>query len=289
MKVRTLYILIAVTGLLSVGILTMFLTRVKTRTDSYKIIFPSIDDIHRDNWVKLAEKKIFFGHQSVGYNIVDGITDIMNERDYIKLNIIEAREPADFDRPVFAHSQVGMNTKPFSKIERFKEIMDSGVASKVDIAFFKFCYVDIMRDSNPREIFEGYNAAMQELKERYPKVKFLHITVPVHSVPKGTKRNLKHTVKLLIGRPGFLEDNIMRRRYNDLLRDAYSKTGALFDLALIESVNTSGLSCHVMKGAEKVRVMSPEYTEDGGHLNSLGRKRAAEQLLICLVEMVSPS
>ena len=289
MKVRSLQIFIAVAAFSAVGILTMVITRMKTRTDANKITLPSIDDVPKEYWAKLAEKKIFFGHQSVGYNIIGGITDIINERDYIKLNVIEAREPAAFDQPVFAHSQVGMNTDPFSKIKRFGEIMDAGVGSKADIAFFKFCYVDIMRDSDPQEIFDGYSAVMEELKDRYPNVKFLHVTVPIRSAPKGAKKNLKQTVKLLIGRPGFWEDNMMRRRYNDLLNDVYSKTGPFFDLALIESVNAGGFRCHAVKGAEKVYVMAPEYTEDGGHLNSEGRKKVAEQLLIILAEMASRS
>ncbi|MBN2592438.1 MAG: hypothetical protein JXA81_02940 [Sedimentisphaerales bacterium] len=267
----------------------MAVTRIKTRTDSNKITLPLIDDVQAEHWAKLAQKKIFFGHQSVGYNIIDGITDIVNERDYIKLNIVEAREPAAFDRPVFAHSQVGMNTEPFSKIERFVEIMDAGVGGKVDIAFFKFCYVDIMRDSDPREIFDGYSAAMEELTKRYPNTKFLHVTVPIRSVPKGAKRRLKQTVKLLIGRPGFVEDNMMRLNYNDLLNNANSKTGLFFDLAHVETVNSSGFRCYARKGAEKVSALAPEYTEDGGHLNNLGRKKVAEQLLIILAEIASRS
>jgi hypothetical protein len=289
MKVRALQVFITIAAFLAVGILIMLVSRIKTRTDSNKITLPSIDDVPGEHWAKLAEKKIFFGHQSVGYNIIDGITDIINERDYIKLNIIEARESSAFEQPVLAHSQVGMNTKPFSKIKRFVEIMDSGVGSKVDIAFFKFCYVDIMRDSNPQEIFDGYSAAMEELKDRYPNTKFLHVTVPIRSVPKGAKRYLKQTVKLIIGKPGFFEDNMMRRSYNELLKDAYSKTEALFDLAMIEFVNTSGFRCHAIKGAEKVWVMAPEYTDDGGHLNSLGRRKVAEQLLIILSETAGRS
>lgn len=289
MKIRALQVLIIIAAFLAVGIFTMVVTRIKTRTYSDKITLPSIDNVPREYWAKLGEKKIFFGHQSVGYNIIDGITDIMNERDYVKLNVIEAREPSAFDQPVFAHSQVGMNTKPFSKIERFVEIMDSGVGSKVDMAFFKFCYVDIMRDSNPQEIFDGYRTALDGLKDRYPDTKFLHVTIPIRSVPKGAKKYLKQTVKLLIGKPGFFEDNMMRRNYNDLLNKNYSKTGFLFDLARIESVNEKGFGCYAQKGAEKVYVMAPEYTEDGGHLNNQGRKTVAEQLLIILAEIASRS
>jgi hypothetical protein len=289
MKLRVLYILVAAAGLLAVGTLTMVMTKIKTRIDTDKITLSSIDDVPGEYWAKLADKKIFFGHQSVGYNIIDGIKDIINERDYIKLDVIEAREPAAFDHPVFAHSQVGMNTEPFSKIKSFEEIMDSGVGSKVDIAFFKFCYVDIMRGSDPRKIFDGYKAALEELKNRYPNTKFLHVTVPIRSVPKDIKKSLKQSVKLLIGKPGFFENNMMRQNYSELLKNAYSKTEPFFDLALIESVNTNGFKCHVSKGSEKVCVMAPEYTEDGGHLNSIGSKKVAEQLLIILAEMASRS
>ena len=289
MKLRALQVFIIITAFLAVGIFIMVVTRIKTRTSPDKITLSSIDDVPREYWVKLAEKKIFFGHQSVGYNIIDGIADILNERDYIKLNIIETREPSAFDQPVLAHSQVGMNTKPFSKIKRFVEIMDSGVGSKVDIAFFKFCYVDIMRYSNPQEIFDGYRTALDVLNDRYPNTKFIHMTVPIRSMPKGTKKYLKQTVKLLIGKPGFFEDNMMRRNYNDLLNKNYSKTGFLFALAHIESVDAKGLGYYAQKGMEKVYVMAPEYTEDGGHLNSLGRKKVAEQLLIILAEIASSS
>jgi hypothetical protein len=289
MKFRALQVFIIITAFLAVGIYTMVVTRIKTRTYPDKITLPSIDDVPREYWVKLAEKSIFFGHQSVGYNIIDGITDILNEHDYIKLNIIEAREPFAFKQPFFAHSHVGMNTKPFSKIKRFVEIMDSGVGSNVDIAFFKFCYVDIMRDSNPQEVFDGYCNAMDVMKDRYPNTKFLHVTVPIRSVPRGAKRYLKQTVKLLISKPGFFEDNMMRQNYNNLLRNAYSKTGLFFDLAHVEAVNSSGFGCYAQKGTEKVYVMAPEYTKDGGHLNSLGSTKAAEQILIILAEIANRS
>ena len=173
--------------------------------------------------------------------------------------------------------------------KRFTEIMESGVGSAVDIGFFKFCYVDIMRDCDPQRIFDDYSTAMEELTEKYPDVKFMHVTVPIRSIPKQAKRYLKQTIKLLIGKPGFFEDNIVRHNYNNLLRNAYSKTGLFFDLAFIESVNINGFGCYALKRDEKVAVMAPEYTEDAGHLNSLGRKKAAEQLLIKLAETASHS
>lgn len=268
--------------ILIAGDVTVSSAEMKIRTESNNIKLPSIEDVPRDSWAKLAGKKIFFGHQSVGYNIVDGITDIIKEREYIKLDIAETRGPAGFDKPVFAHAQVGRNTDPTSKIESFRKVMDTGVGGKVDIAFFKFCYVDIMRDSDPQEILDSYSAVINDLKDRYPETRFLHVTVPVCSPSKGFKRNIKQSIRLLIGKPGVLDDNIMRQRYNELLKEAYSKIEPVFDLALAETIKPDGFECYVAKGMEKVYVMAREYTDDGGHLNSRGRKKVAEQLLITL-------
>lgn len=286
-KINICYIFIAVSVVLTIGVTTMFCTRIKTKEDTNRIMLPSIDNVPQEYWVKLAEKKIFFGHKSVGYNIIDGIKDILSECEQIKLNIVEARDPAEFDLPIFAHSQVGSNTDPVSKIEGFTSIMDAGVGNKVDIAFFKLCYIDIMRDSDPQKILDRYSAAIEDLEGRYPRTRFLHVSTPIRSVPKGAKGNLKQFVKLLIGKPGVLDDNVTRLRYNKSLNDAYYETGSVFDLALIESVRPDGLRCYAAKGAERVYVMAPEYTEDGGHLNHLGRKKVAEQLLIILAEMAN--
>lgn len=279
------YVLAVLSVVLIIGVIMMSVLKIRTKIDTNKITLLSIDNIPGESWGKLAKKKIYFGHQSVGYNIIDGMMNIMNGRDDIKLNIVESCEPSEFDMPVFAHSQVGRNMDPASKIKGFVDIMDAGVGKKADIAFFKFCYIDIMRDSDPQKIFNLYREALEDLKARYPDTQFLHVTIPLRSTPKGIERNLKQSVKLLIGKPGVLDDNIKRERYNELLRNAYSKTELLFDLALIETVNPDGFRCYATKGEKKIHVMVPEYTEDGGHLNNLGKKKIAEQMLISLAQM----
>jgi len=287
LKIR--HIVIAAVFLLIVGASPMFFLGTRVKIDTEKITLRSIDDVPKEYWIKLAEKRIFFGHKSVGANIVDGINNVIKQHDYIKLNIIETSNPADFRQPIFAHSSVGRNTEPDSKIESFRDIMNSGVGEKVDIAFFKFCFVDVRRDAKPREILDDYKALMQDMEGRYPQTRFLHVTIPLTSGPRGVKGRSKEYVKLLIGRPrtGDLDANAMRQNYNTLLNDAYSETRDVFDLALIESVNPSGLGCYSDKGTQKVPVLAPEYTEDGGHLNDQGSRKVAEQLLITLAEVAN--
>ncbi len=259
----------------------------RTETNIDRIMLPAAEKVSQDCWQSLARSKIFFGHQSVGYNIVDGIEDILHYHGYINLNLVETRDPGQFGRPIFAHSRIGRNTDPISKIRNFEEILDSGVGDRVDIAFFKFCYVDIFRDSDPAEILDNYVAALDRLKNRYPRTKFLHVTVPIRSLPKSAFGGLKQSVKALMGKPGVLDDNVVRDRYNRLLADAYNGIEPLFDLALAESVGPSGLRCHADKEPQNVCVMVPEYTDDGGHLNAVGRRRVAEQLLVTLAEVVN--
>ena len=44
-----------------------------------KVSFPSIKDVPAEKWKRLSQKKIYFGHQSVGNNIINGIEDLMRE------------------------------------------------------------------------------------------------------------------------------------------------------------------------------------------------------------------
>ncbi len=258
----------------------------QTLTGTDKIVLPSIADVPRNSWEQLSRLRVFFGHQSVGYNIIDGIADVMNERREIGLNVIETCDPQQFSKPVFAHARVGRNTDPLSKIQGFRDILSSGVGDNCDIAFLKFCYVDITRNSDPQEIFDVYSRTVEELRGRYGRTSFLHVTVPLRSRPKGMMPNLKQSIKSFVRRPGALEDNAARDRYNRLLADACAEGEPFFDLALAESTTPEGSMCHVGRGAAKVGFMVSQYTDDGGHLNSLGRKRAAEQLLITLARMV---
>ncbi len=51
--------------------------------------FASIKDVPESAWKNLSEKRIFFGHQSVGFNIINGIKDIIKENPKVKLTIVK--------------------------------------------------------------------------------------------------------------------------------------------------------------------------------------------------------
>jgi hypothetical protein len=245
--------------------------------------FPKIKDVPESAWKKLSQKKIYFGHQSVGFNIMDGITDLMKENPQIKLNIVETSNQADFKVGIFAHSRVGKNRDCKSKNNELMDFMRKGIGKKADLAFFKYCYVDITARTDIDKTFDEYKKTMTVMKNEYPSATFIHITTPLVSLkPTG----LKAWIKKIIGRfDGNVEDNIKRNKFNERMRKEFGKKDHMFDLATIESTYPDGKRCTFNKDGKTHYAMVPTYTNDGGHLNELGRKVVAQQLLIFLAEL----
>lgn len=234
--------------------------------------------VSKDTLEALGNKKIFFGHQSVGYNIIDGIGIVMQKNNAVKLNIKETKEMNDFGRPIFAHYCVGKNKDPFSKINDFKAIMDSGIGNVVDVAFFKLCYVDITKDTNVEEILKFYIESISYLKSRYPSIDFIHFTVPLRVEPQGLSVFVKRLLGISLEDD---EDNIMRHKFNNGLKSKIDNK-QIFDIAYFESVDSKGLGKFFMSKGYRYPVLAPCYTTDGGHLNNSGKKIIAEKLLLFL-------
>ena len=102
-----------------------------------RLAFNKLEDIPASAWKKLGEKKIFFGHQSVGNNIIKGIKDILKDNPNIDFNIMEISEPVELKEGVFAHTNnLGKNEDPQSKITAFANYLENGMGNNTDLAFF---------------------------------------------------------------------------------------------------------------------------------------------------------
>lgn len=242
--------------------------------------FPQIKDVSPELWKKLSQKKIYFGHQSVGFNIIDGIRDVMKENPQIKLNIMQTSDPSDFNGAIFGHATVGQNMDPESKIDSFSALMEKGIGDKVDIAFFKFCYVDIRADSNPEKVYNLYLEAISKLEKEYSSTIFIHVTSPLKELQTGPKA----LIKKVLGKPlsGY-SGNVKRNEFNQLLGKNFQ--GRVFDLAKIESTFPDGTRSSFSNNGNIYYSLVPEYSNDGGHLNEKGRKIVAEQFLIFLANL----
>lgn len=245
--------------------------------------FSRISEVPNEAWKKLADKKFYFGHQSVGKNILDGISDIMSLNHDIKIKIMETTDPGELEKGVFGHSRIGANSDPVKKLNDFAALMESGIGEKVDFAFVKFCYLDINKDTNVEKLFDVYKDTLDRLQKRFPKTTFIHFTSPL-TVSKIT---WKTKLKKLMGSKDIWEynDNIKRNQYNTLLKSYYTSKQPVFDIAQLEATKGDGGKYQFEFNGASFYYLAPEYTYDGGHLNELGRKKISEQLLLMILNL----
>jgi hypothetical protein len=257
-----------------------------TTMKSETFILPSLRDVPETAWQQLSQKRIYFGHQSLGGNIIGGIRKLMMSHPTIKLNIVETEDPGAFAQPVFAHSSIGKNSYPESKVIAFRDLMQSGIGDKADIAFFKFCFWDIRQRTDIQGLFEKYTQTLSALKTAYPKTTFIHVTIPLMSFPNGLKAKIKRALNKPIE---WDVDNIKRNDLNHLILKEYGGKEPVFDIAMVESTVPDNTRIAFAGNGENYYVLASEYTYDGGHLNDEGSRRVAEQLLIMLTRMTRSS
>lgn len=216
-----------------------------------------------DQLAQVADLKMFFGHMSVGRNIMSGMGDVYGAKGIELPEIVEIApgEVPDLSGDgVLVHALIGENYYPLGKLENFDATLRAGLADKVDVALLKFCYVDVRPGTDVDALFAKYQETMDSLERDYPNVRFVHATVPLTVGPHGIKGHLKILLKG--------DHNVEREKYNELMRAAYGPD-QLFDLAALESEAPDG---------SITPELYPGYTSDGEHLNDTGSALAAVEL-----------
>lgn len=241
----------------------------------------TIPELNLETIQKLESMAIYFGHHSVGNNIVGGLNDILSEIEGNKIRVVLTISPGDIKAGVFAHSPVGKNFDPGSKDAEFaKNVIDITKLAKIDVAFYKYCYVDIQHDTDVETLFNSYKSNYEELAVAKPDVKFIHLTTPLTVVQKGPRA----WVKKILGRPiGGYAENIKRGEFNELLRKTYGSSGLVFDLAKLESTHTDGSRETFSVAGQKYEALIDGYASDGRHLNESGSRYIARELLLFII------
>lgn len=237
----------------------------------------SLGEVQDSAWTALAATRIYFGHQSVGDNIMQGVSDLVAADPKLGLRVLTAA-PAD-SGGAFVHGMIGRNGEPALKTDDFARIVAAGEAGPVQIAIHKYCYADIIDTTDAEAVFRHYREAMQRLRAERPGVTFVHVTSPVVRVQSGPRATLK---RLMGQAPGRYASNFKREVFNELMRKEYGGREPLFDLAAAESTRPDGTREVITLGGKKAYALYPGYTDDGSHLNEAGRRRVAEELLVML-------
>ena len=218
-----------------------------------------------------GEIRAFFGHQSVGHNILDGVL-----RNYPNAKII-VYDPleADHQQNGLFHRKIGQNGNPRSKVVEFVECLRNS-ATPFDVALMKFCYADIVAETDVKRVFADYQVAIDELSSDIPSTRILHCTVPLRTVRLG----IRSIVKRALARPvAAIEDNWRREALNDLIRNTFSRSGRVFDLAALEATSPDGSKCTTRYRSNRIPALDPQYSNDGGHLNSRGQTYVARKFV----------
>ena len=221
---------------------------------------------------RLSKLKVYFGHQSVGGNLLDGLRQISEEQG-VAVSIKEVQKAADVKIPEVAHVFVAENRDPLGKLAAFNRALDGG---GVDVAMVKFCYVDFAPDTNSSDLFRRYQETINALRLKNPHTVFVHATTPLTTVQTGYKATLK---KLMGHAPYGVEENMRRNEYNNLLRSTYQGKEPIFDIANFEATGADGAPLAYDWNGMKVPYLNPAYTSDGGHLNNLARRKAAREMV----------
>ncbi len=233
-----------------------------------------------DNLKIIEKSKIYFGHQSVGFNIMDGLTDLIKEAGNDNISILETDGKQKLPEFYFAHSRVGKNTEPNTKCDVFADVLKEDFAQKLDFAFLKFCYVDMRREDNPQTVFEYYKSTIDSIKKKYPDLSIAHVTIPLTTIQTGWKVPFKKMFGKTLG--GHIE-NMKRIQFNEILKIHY-KDDPIFDLSKVESTYPDGSRESFEYEGKSYFALVPEYADGAGHLNEYGRKIAAKELIKVLAE-----
>ncbi len=241
-------------------------------------------DIHSD-LTAISQARVLLGHQSVGRNLLAGLEALAQEAG-VPLRILEIDGVPPDSEPGIFHSNIGRNGDPASKCEVFARLLNRPERPRYDVAMMKFCYVDLGRDVDieVEAMLDRYTRTVREIREQRPDVQLVHVTLPLMSDPPGFKTR----VKRLIGYPTHRdEDNVLRNAYNRALRERFAGE-PLFDLAAVESTFPDGSGSSFEHQGQPVFTLVQGYTDDGGHLNATGRRRAAEAFVRTLAAVLRP-
>jgi hypothetical protein len=245
-----------------------------------------LSQLTRDQVDALSRRRIFFGHQSVGGNIVTGVRALLSGDSAVRLRIMHASEAWAVDGPALIEGEIGRNGDPVGKTRAFVAAVTRGLDEPGAVAFHKYCYVDMTPEMDVDSLFAQYRAAMRDLEQRHPLVTFAHVTMPLATDDASAVNRL---IKRALRRDTTFTLNRKRNRFNQLLRREYAGKEPLFDLAMYESTRPDGSRSFVRDGPTMVYTLASENSNDGGHLTPDAERRIGERFLVFLAELRTPA
>ena len=242
-----------------------------------------IDHVHKtiastitaDRLKEFSEKRVLFGHQSVGANIIDGIKDVFADFRLDVPRVLNAEQNLDVQGGYLLDITLGENRDPLGKIDAFDKLVRSGYHERIDVALIKMCYVDVSPKTDVDGLFKAYKETTSRLSKDFPSVRFVKATVPL-TVPQGWQQWLMSKFAGNVYDP---EAAVRREQFNVHVRETFPQSDVV-DIAAVESTLPDGSRMEGTASAgSSYYSLVPEYASDSGHLNELGRRLAAASFI----------
>lgn len=224
---------------------------------------------------KVARTRVFFGHQSVGMNVLDAVPGVYRDAGVPPVPVQQESTRPGPAGGFVDHAFIGRNEDPELKVADFAGRLRSGLGRQVDVAMMKFCYVDITSRTDVHALFATYRDTVAALRREFPDLTFVHVTVPLTTEP-----GLRGRVRALLTRSDryLPAENVVRERLNALIRQEYGDSH-LFDLAELESTAPDGTRVGGSHEGHPYFALHAGYAPDNGHLRPEAAARAARVLL----------
>jgi hypothetical protein len=208
--------------------------------------FEGLSTAERD---RIKAARVFFGHQSVGMNVLEGAAAL-------GFGFDQVGGAADYQRPRLGHAFIDSNGAPLQKMSSFEGFVSR--LAGVELAAMKLCWVDFDGNTDVAKLQAAYVETVNRIVDTQPKLRLVHVTTPLKT-----------------GGPA---NNETRLAHGEWMKNTYRGKAVVLDLAAIQSTNPDGTAC--LSGG--VRALCPRYASDDGHLNAEGRARAARALLVAI-------
>ena len=224
-------------------------------------------------WSRVSGLRTFFAHQSVGGNLLAGVRDLEQREGVTTLPIVDIGKASVPSGPVLAHLYVGQNGDPLSKIHGFRQALENGLGDTIDVAALKFCFWDIQKDTDVTKVFEEYSQTVSTLQTRFPRITFVHVTVPLYARDDDWRAAVRRVLSMDVPRT---LDNAKRHELSERIRARYAGREPIFDL--------EGFEAAPDRERGRVPYLRADFTDDGGHLNESARATGAAMFLNVVAE-----
>ncbi len=240
-----------------------------------------LEQVTADQWKTLAQKRIYFAHQSVGLDMLNGIADITRDYPEIQIQVVRRPDVADPTRGYLSHSWIGENYDPLGKCDAFEQYLISPAGEALDAAALKLCFLDVTAKTNTAELLGRYESTVDRIRQAHPDLLIVHVSEPLTT----TKQTLRRVVKRLIKGHDPRRDNLARDDYSSALLARYGEQEPFFDLGRLQSTYPDGSRCTYEEEGRTGHALIPEYSRDGYHLNELGQRIIAAHFLVFLAQL----